>query len=106
MNPAMLRHTVDTERCERQVSDGRMNTTWEPVETGLRCLVATLKSYQKDSMIGRLEGAHYRMTWIHGDVKNGDRVHWDDRLWIVRDLAKDSASPWFSYYSAVLVETK
>lgn len=106
MNAALFVHQVDVERAERATVDGKLTTAWTSVETGLRCLVSTLKSYQKDSMLGRLDGAHYRMTWMSGDVKNGDRVTWDDRTWIVRDLSKDNASPWFSYYTAVLVETK
>lgn len=107
VNPASLVHTCSVERCERiPTALNAMNATWETVVESMRCLMAPLKGYQKDSMMGRINGAQYRMTWLTEDVRNGDRVLWDDRTWLVQDRSKDSTSPWCQYYSAVLVETR
>ena len=105
--PASMTDTVSVSRCSRTPVNGVVAGTWAQVFASVRCRVELLKSYQKDSMIGRIDGAQYRMTWISGEaVHNGDRVVWDGDTYLVEDVGKDKAIAWRAQQICILREVK
>ena len=104
MNPGMLIHTASVERQNLTPVAGHVPGTWSQVIAEVRCLVETLKGHSKDSMFGRISGAAYRLSWGAEDIRNGDRVTWNSKAWIIDDVAYDNAIPWMPYHTAILKE--
>ena len=97
-------HTVQVSRATRELTGGRIRDAWETVHAALRCRVEPVSTKEKETIIGRLAGARAKMTWGTEAVKEGDRVTYNGKTYIVRECLDDTGRATLRYHTCILDE--
>ena len=67
-------HTVRVDRSGLTHDGLKPRETRQTVYDALPCLIESLSTREIESLLGRLEGARYRMSWKGATLEDGDRV--------------------------------
>ena len=66
----------------------RTQETRATVSTSFPCLVEPLPEREKESILGRISSARYRISWMSGDLRQEDLVKFDGSWYRVREASK------------------
>lgn len=100
-------HTATRQARSVTVSDfGRVNTTASSVQ--FSCLIEPLSSKHTETLLGRIPGARYRITWPGsvGEMEDGDVITFSGKDYILQEVTPDTLRPRDPYYTAVMVEER
>jgi len=81
-------HRVKVERITTSKVDRQTVETRTVVATSFPCLVEPIAERDKESVLGRISSARYRITWQSGDLLQGDLVKFDGSWYRVREAAR------------------
>ena len=105
MNPARYIHSVTGTRRPVTQSGGVTTKAWAATNSGaaMSVLVEGLSTRAKESLVGVVPLAQYRMTWDAGtDILEGDRVVYSSETYVVREVLDDTTRPTGGYKTGVL----
>lgn len=105
MNRARFIHSVTGERAALTATAGKRDRTWAATNSGaaIPVLIEALSSRTKESLIGFIPEARYRMTWQAGsDVQEGDRITYGGRDYMLTEVIDDSTRPTGGYGTGIL----
>lgn len=97
-------HTVSVTRSTDTLDGKTIKPIWSTTQAAMRCRVEPLTSREKETIFGRVSQARYRMTWGTEDVREGDRVSWTGKTFVVRELTDDTGRLRLRYRTAILQE--
>lgn len=97
-----FRHTVGVSRHSEAVVDRKRVMAWSTVIASAAVLIEALPSRQKPSILGRMAGAAYTMTWGLDDIREGDRVAWNGQTFTVKEITRDTTRPTGPYQTCIL----
>ena len=106
MNPALYIHSAAVSRQVGTVLSGSRQESWQVVIAALSCRIEPLTGRDRESILGRIGSLVYRMSWGTEDVRDGDRVAWEGKTFITREVLDDTGRPSLRYRTALLVEAK
>lgn len=79
-------HRVQVYRTTESTVDRKTVKTTAQVYASLPCLVESLPERDKETVLGRLPLARYRITWSNGTLKNDDMVKFDGSWYRAREI--------------------
>ena len=68
--------------------------------------IEPLTGRDRESILGRIGSLVYRMSWAVEDVRDGDRVAWEGKTLITREILDDTGRASLRYRTCLLVEAK
>ena len=87
----MYIHTAATKREARTANgDGTFTSALATNLSSVACLVEPLSTRSRESIIGRIPSARYRLTWGTDDIQNGDTVIWNGSQYIIGEIINDT----------------
>lgn len=102
MNPGRYIHTATWSRAVIGTSSGKRTRTWS-VPASFSCLVEGLPGRVRQALIGYIPQARYRLT-TSTEVRENDRIVWNSKDFILRDVTDDTTRPTGPYYTGILTE--
>lgn len=106
MNPALFIHSASVVRQVGAVVSGSRQESWQEIMDDLPCRIEPLTGRDKESILGRIGTLVYRMSWGMDDVRDGDRIQWDGKTFIVQEVLKDTGRASLRYQTCLLKEAK
>lgn len=114
MRPGLFAHRVVAKRQTQTVTNGLPVTSVTTIVSSLRCLVEGLEGAARDSLMGRVDGARYTISWPPAQVQNGaaitytgrdgDLIDYNGRQYYLRDILDDTTRGRGGYLRAILAE--
>ena len=79
--------------------------TLSTIYATMKCSIEPLKTFEKQTIMGRLPNARYRLT-CSGEktIKDGDQVTWDSIVYTLNEPIFDNVRRIGAYISAILSE--
>lgn len=105
---ARFTHRVAVRRLSAGVPDQNLKRvgTETVLHAAMPCLVEALAGRQRESILGRIEHARWRITWGSQALEAGDLVEWSGTWYVLADVVRDTARPWTPYCTGILVERR
>ncbi len=101
-------HRVDVARFVETIgSNLKRTTTKTTVCRDLQCLVLGLQHRAKTSLVGRVDGAQFTISWPgETALQDGDIVTFRSKDYNLREILDDTTRDTAPYYTGVLQERK
>ena len=106
MNPALFIHAAAVSRQVGSVQSGTRQESWQVVIDPLACRIEPLTGRDRESILGRIGQLVYRMSWGTEDVRDGDRIAWNGRTFVTREILDDTGRATLRYRTCLVVEAK